>query len=344
VNDSAWDVGVSLHFDLPPDCKMEKLGEGRGVGPLVRVGGDASSKIALRPYDLVGVRFSSGSVRVRNPEVAIPEQVRRSLQRRIQDLGARVAALGNPQPLSACENSGFELPPDGERIAGWSVSPEMSGAVAIDATQKRGGMQSLKMSNAGQGVSIRSLPFAPPVTGRLAVEVWLRAADHGPQPSARIAIEWQLHDGKSEERFGIINSVGATAASPGDWVRYSFPVDDVPSVGVTNAQIRLDLPSAGELWVDDVQVFDLSFSETERFELSKLISLANVKLEAGQYADCARLLEGYWPQFLAANVPLSQTPGPLVQRPQNSPSTLPPPPKKPGMLDNLRGYLPKLTR
>ena len=68
----------------------------------------------------------------------------------------------------------------------------------------------------------------------------------------------------------------------------------------------------GEVWVEDVQVFDLPFTESERWELSKLISLASVKLEAGQLADCARLLESYWPQFLLANVPLAQSPAPVA--------------------------------
>jgi hypothetical protein len=246
--------------------------------------------------------------------------------------------------LVACENPGFEAPSDGEGIGGWSVTPEMPGTVSLDAKQKRGGERSLKLSSSGQPVSIRSAPFVPSATGRLAAEVWLRASDRASPPSVRISVEWQLQDGKTEERFGIIAAVGASASSTGEWVRYSFPVDDLPGEGVVGARIGLELLTVGELWVDDVQVFDLSFSEAERFELSKLITLANVRLEAGQYADCARLLEGYWPQFLMANVALSQTPGPLVQQPQNARDSLPPPQKKPGRLDNLRGYLPKLTR
>ena len=39
-------------------------------------------------------------------------------------------------------------------------------------------------------------------------------------------------------------------------------------------------------------------------ELSKLITLADVKLQNGQIGDCLHLLEGYWPRFLEENVPL----------------------------------------
>ena len=59
-------------------------------------------------------------MRVRNPQVVIAEQVRDALQRRIDDLWARVAALGNPQPIDVLENAGFEGAVDGEQIAGWS--------------------------------------------------------------------------------------------------------------------------------------------------------------------------------------------------------------------------------
>jgi hypothetical protein len=54
------------------------------------------------------------------------------------------------------------------------------------------------------------------------------------------------------------------------------------------------------------------------------------------------LLEGYWPQFLASSVPLTQSPVPLAQRPRPVKDPPPPPPKKTGMLDQLRGSLPRL--
>ncbi len=46
------------------------------------------------------------------------------------------------------------------------------------------------------------------------------------------------------------------------------------------------------------------FSGPEMFELSKLITLADVKLQHGQIGDCLHLLEGYWPRFLEENVAL----------------------------------------
>jgi len=342
INDSPWEASAAIALDLPADCKIEKLGESRGIGPLVRAANGTSCKVMLRPYDLVAARFTSGNVRVRSCEVTVSSQVRQDLQRRIQDLGARVAALGSPQPIGVLENPNFELPGQGDQISGWSVIADAQGSTSIDTQQKHSGLQSMKLVSTGQMVAVQSAPFEPPNTGRLAVELWLRTTAQTPLPAVRIALEGQVREGKFEP-YGLIDAVGSNATSPGDWVRYSFPIDDVPSEGLSNLCVRLELLSAGEVWVDDVQVFDLSFSEVERTELSKLITLANVKLEAGELADCSRLLEGYWPQFLVANVPLTQTP--LAQRPRSArlaPGA--PPQKKPSVLENLNKYLPRLQR
>ena len=60
----------------------------------------------------------------------------------------------------------------------------------------------------------------------------------------------------------------------------------------------------GEVWVHDVQLFDLAFNESELRALYKLLTLADLNLQNGQVGDCMKLLNGYWPRFLMQNVPL----------------------------------------
>jgi hypothetical protein len=235
------------------------------------------------------------------------------------------------------------LPPQGDEIAGWTATAAMGSSVALDGTQKHTGAHSLKLTSGGQPASVKSAPFNPPTTGRIAVDLWLRAGAGG-LPSVRIALEGQFADGKFDP-YGIIPAVDMGPGASGDWVRYSFPVDDVPSEGLSNVCVRIDLLGPGEVWIDAVQIFDLPFTPSERLELSKLISLASVKLEAGQFADCARLLEGYWPQFLVANVPLTQTPGqpPVAANPAVAPPPVEPQ-KKSTVLESLKEYLPRLPQ
>ena len=73
--------------------------------------------------------------------------------------------------------------------------------------------------------------------------------------------------------------------------------DDLPLDGLSQMRVRLDLMGAGEVWVDDVQLFDLAFNESELRALYKLLTLADLNLQNGQVGDCMKLLNGYWPRF-----------------------------------------------
>ena len=104
----------------------------------------------------------------------------------------------------------------------------------------------------------------------------------------------------------------------------------------------------GEVWVDDVQVFGLAFSKPELVELSKLITLADVKLQNGQIGDCLRLLEGYWPRFLEENVALPAGTVP-VGTPAESLATKPrpaeeKPPERSGLLNRVKDMVPESLR
>ena len=140
-------------------------------------------------------------------------------------------------------------------------------------------------------------------------------------------------------KFGVIEAVGGQSQSPGEWLRYSFPVDDLPVEGLQSLSLQLELLTPGEIWVDDVQIFDLHFSEAERYELSKKISSASVKLEAGQLADYA-IAGGLLAAVPCGQRPLTQTP--LAQRPRQARAPAAAPAKKPTVLENIKSYLPRM--
>ena len=127
------------------------------------------------------------------------------------------------------------------------------------------------------------------------------------------------------------------------WNQYEFRFDDLPLEGLAGLQVRFDLMGPGEVWVDDVQLFDMAFGENESKELCKLIMLANSKLEDGQLGDCMRFLDGYWPRFLEEHVAVT----PAVVRnpsPRRASSAEEEESQRTGFFSGLKGYLPKQLR
>jgi hypothetical protein len=334
VNDSPWPASATLQLNAPADCQLEQLGNVAGAQPLTRTMGLSTWEVSLKPYDLTAARFHSPEVKVQNAVVQLPTSVQDSLERRIADLVARVRALGSP----LLENPSFDMPLVNQQIAGWSARVPKGGRVLVDSRFSYAGSRSVMLGSTGPPVSLASASLVPPGAGRLTVEVWLRTAGGEQMPALRIAVEGETSSGPFSPN-GVIDRVGATAAAPGDWVHYSFPIDDLPHEGLTNVRVRFELLGAGEVWIDDVQV--RSFSGSELLELSKITTLAHLHLEKGQYADCARLLDGYWPQFLVANVALNT---PVAQRPKPPEPQPPAPEKAPTLFETMRSYLPPSLR
>ena len=305
-------------------------------------------EVRLEPYDLVAVQLSEPNVQFSNPHAAWPDTVETALGSQIRRLGARAAALRNTQPLDALANPGFERPAGaGGPIPGWDVSVRNGVSIQLDKTQKHGGRQSVRIASTGGVACLVSQPLAAPVTGRLWMAVWLRVSDANHQPPLRLALEGKLQ-GREYYRFAPIGLAPA-AGQPtkpilSEWGEYVFQVDDLPLDGLTSLRVRFDLMGAGEVWVDDVQLFSLAFADPELVELSKLITLADVKLQNGQVGDCVRLLDGYWPRFLEENVPLpagAAASEASVSQPRPAEEK---PPERSGWLNRVKDLVPESLR
>jgi hypothetical protein len=256
--------------------------------------------------------------------------------------------LRNPSPLEVLRNPDFERPASADSpVPDWAVTSRSGVSVQVDATQPHGGRQSIHLASTEAVACLVSRPLPTPLTGRLSMAVWLRVADASKQPPLRLAIEGKLQ-GRDYYRFAPIGQ----AAGPGQpsvpiasqWAQYVFQVDDLPLVGLTGLRVRFDLMGPGEVWVDDVQLFDLVFSKPELFEISKLITLADVKLQNNQIGDCLRLLGGYWPQFLETNVtlPAGATPPETIATKPRRPE--PPPAERNGWINRMKDMVPESLR
>jgi hypothetical protein len=309
VNDAPFNTIARINVKAEPNCRIEELTGLRRVAPLkADADGEMYWEVRLEPYDLVAVRLSEPNIQMALPRVTWPKNIAPALGAEIINLGARAAALRSPPPLDVLDNADFEKPADAKTgIPSWILTNREGVTIQVDQARARSGMQSVRMTSNGPAACLVSRPFSAPTTGRVSMSVWLRVAEGNQQPPLRLALQGKLH-GQAYYRFAPVGRMpdGAPTgvALGSQWAQYIFQVDDLPLEGLSSLQARFDLMGPGVVWIDDVQMFNLVFSRPELVELSKIISLADVKLQNGQVGDCLQLLDGYWPQFLEEHVPL----------------------------------------
>jgi hypothetical protein len=186
--------------------------------------------------------------------------------------------------------------------------------------------------------------FDVPRTGRLAIVFASRIEDKENQPPLWVGIETREPGGDDpSQRFQKWMSLGAPPAvvplnDRGG--KFIVPFDSIGSGAGSEIRIRFDLMAPGRVHVDDVQLFHLRFSPNEQVALTRIVALASALLREERLADCARLLDGYWPRFLFNHVPPDG--GLAAQRDgqQHHPEPASEKPESPGVLDRLKKLKP----
>jgi hypothetical protein len=156
---------------------------------------------------------------------------------------------------------------------------------------------------------LRSGPFQPPETGRISVMAWIRTRDAKQQPPLRLSIDGSDQYYRFAPLGFDVDSRGVATGQPAVPLPAAWPtnpylltIEDLPT-DLDELLIGFDLMGEGEVWIDDVQVFDLYFQRNEKDELLKKVGIAGHHLGQGRISDCARHLNGYWPRFLLEHVP-----------------------------------------
>ncbi|MCP3696327.1 MAG: family 10 glycosylhydrolase [Planctomycetaceae bacterium] len=356
VNDCSWPVQVELNLDATEQCLVMPVGN-HAVSNLQRSANATTWTLNLKPYDLVAASFTSASVKIQDVQVRYKQEILEKLRREIYEMNYRVSGLNKPKPLDVLGNAGFELPREKGRLSGWVHGRKRQDAVQLDREVLLDGRQSLHLQRGDKDeevVWVRSQPFTPPRTGRIAISAWLKVKDQSKQPALRLAIEGRQFGkvyyrpktiGKNEPgQRGAVKPIGDK------WTEFLLVVDDLPPRGLTELRVGFDLMSEGEVWIDNVKVYDLWFQESEKRELLKHIALAYNQRSELKVADCERFLTSYWAQFLVEHVPLNQprvanapgkasTPEPVEPRP-TQPDALTPKPS-PSMFDRVKDWIPK---
>ncbi len=203
-------------------------------------------------------------------------------------------------------------------------------------------MVALRMKSTGPIAWARSLPMPAPRTGRIALDVWLRHQQADGQPALRLGIEGQ-RGGQPYYRYATLQPTANARNQDtqnqdrSGWMQFTLHVDDLPSGELSQLRVRFDLMSAGEVWLDDVQVYDLSFTRGEHQQLSKIIALADLNLRDGKTLGCYRTLTSYWPRYV--NEFATQTPR-MAENPRNNANQRP---RRRPLIDRVKQFVPRIT-
>ncbi|MFM7107572.1 MAG: hypothetical protein ACKOZU_03065 [Planctomycetaceae bacterium] len=288
-----------------------------GVG-VASQGGEV--RVDLPAWGMRALRVD-GDATVAGARLEYDAELAARIAARVADLGRRRGSLDQPPALDVLDNPGFELgstpadrrSPQGSP-SGWEVVESRRGGLALVAG--RDGGRAAAFTSANGLSTLRSNPFSPPASGRASVSAWIRVRAGDPQPPLRMALEW-VRDDREYYRFAALGGLAGGRPLTGEWQQFVLLVDDLPDAGLESLRVRFDLLGPGTVEIDDVQVFDLVFTEPERELLARRIGDLEAAVAAGDVGRCAAALDGYWPRFLEARVPvpMERTPPPAAAAP-----------------------------
>ena len=343
VNNGPWPQEVILRLDAPADCRARPIGGSGAPVDWRQVAGGFEWNMKLKPFTIEAAEFNRARVQVMDVVSKTQPQAAAQIQSQLTELIFRVGQLNGPSPYGRLRNAGFEQSSDDVTapLDDWESPLPQGTSVVADTSQRRTGAQSMRIESQGPITWVRSAAFPPPETGRLSVQVWLKIAQGEAVPPLRLAIEGKLNN-QPYYRFANISPETIT----GDWVQFLLHVDDLPSHDLEQLQVRFDLMGPGRVWVDDITLFDMSFTRSEQLELSKIVALADLQFREGRLADCAQTLTRYWPRFLLEQMPAQSE---LARRSDSDAPRRTDPPaqdeepsqESPTTLDRLRKLVPK---
>jgi hypothetical protein len=330
INACPWNTEAEVILELDQAVTLEPLqappseGQQPPAAAPTLAAGKQPWRLSLEPYAIEAVRIASSDVKVVEVRAAVSNSGKAELAARVADLANR--DLTAPRLYSGLSNPSFEPLSGAGPVPGWHVSG--SEAIAeLDAIAPQDGKTCLYVHGRGENAAIDSEPFATPATGQLAMTVFARCQKIDPGTELRMVFETSA--GPAYRWAGRVGGTQADAQRlETEWRPFAILVDDLPLDSQSRMRVRFELSGPGEVWIDNVKLYDLLFplkfyrhAQAEIKQLLILINAVRSAAEAGRIADSVRLLNGYWPRFITAYTPLAQPP--IAVQPAPKPEATP---------------------
>jgi hypothetical protein len=325
VNDSPWEAAIDVPVESLESSAWSDLGNESGVVPAgasgAMVPGRDAWTFTIPPYGIVARAYATSGLKIGAWSVVPVAAAKAELASRIQDIEGRLHSLDIERPYPQLHNPDFELGGGSDLSSGWQPRIGKSGRVDVTATADAGKTLHLT-SEDGLGVAAQSQRFAIPATGQLTVRARVRGG--AAASMARMYVWVECDPNLGLEPTHMPKDEGIALSS--EWSTLEVVFDDLPLASPAQMKVQFHLVGVGEAWVDDVELFDLRFSPGLQNGLAKRMLAARMALEEGQLVDCQRLVEGYWPRYLVANLPAAPV-GPttpevrIATKPDDAPAT-----------------------
>ena len=223
--------------------RLQALGK-RPLSQPKWLGGQLTWELDLEPFDVIAAVLSSDQVRSTRGECRSIARPTLSCGSKSMNWMPEPPMLGRPEPIDVLTNPSFEAAPD--RLPGWIHAHGDGIVIGPDNTQRFDGGQSLKMTSQGPVAWIRSDPFDPPKTGRIAVIVRLMTDDPNKQPPLRLAIDGKYLDGATYYMPFNVGQGAKVQPLANDWGAKAFVllISDLPVHELANIRVGFDLMGA----------------------------------------------------------------------------------------------------
>ncbi|MFN0051832.1 MAG: family 10 glycosylhydrolase [Planctomycetales bacterium] len=291
VNPTRLTLDLELDLNCPATTLIVDLATGNQM--TLREGGRQRCKIQreLPPFGLLCLRLEHPQASVVKTHVAVSQELLAALHDQVIYLRERMSGLAalNRAPSVPVANSGFEeIHQVDHQVPGWELPPDQSGQCQLDATNPHSGRVSLRLTADGESPTLVSPPLPLEGVRRATLAVWMRSN----RKAARVEL---AVDDRSEGKGVWQRQVVEVGKN---WRRFEVTIQPPP--GGRSDQIHLVARTleACRLWVDDLEIDRQPLGADEVRQLTKTISAIQLAWDQERYADCERLLGGYWGQLL----------------------------------------------
>lgn len=352
MNISPWHCDAQVMLDVPQPAALEPLvssmnDDNPAAKPLPLAAGRQPWPITLAPYEMRAVRIPVPNTKVAEVQTKLGKTAGDELAQVLSALSNR--DLTAPSDYEKLLNPNFEPLAAGGRLLGWHITGNNVKATAeLDATAPQDGKTCLYFRCDGQTAQLESDPFPIPPTGQLAMTIYARAQNLGPNTKLQIAFETE-HGGQPYFQF-------ARVRPNTDWgAPFVVLLDNLPFESRGQMRVTFELDGPGEVWLDNAKLDALLFplkcygnGQKELMQLSQRIYAAESAFKAGQTSDCVRMFDGYWPRFVLAYRPPVQPKIATATRPTQQ-QPLPAQPNQgqqpaPGFGDGIKRFVPPFLR